>query len=61
MPNRKQFKCNEEYNTWFREYNAKNKEKIQKYKREWMRNYRAQKKEAQEFVVEHLQKTRKVK
>lgn len=54
MPNRKQFKSNEEYNTWFREYNAKNKEKIQKYKREWMRKYRAEQKE-------NLQKIKKVK
>jgi hypothetical protein len=54
MPNRKQFKSNEEYNTWFREYNAKNKEKIQKYKREWMRNYRENQKKG-------LQESKKVK
>jgi hypothetical protein len=45
MPSRQQFESNEEYNKYFREYNAKNKDKIRPYKREWMRNYRKKLKE----------------
>jgi hypothetical protein len=44
MPSRNQYQNNEEYNAYFREYNAKNREKIREYKRDWMRKYRAEKK-----------------
>ena len=40
MPLRNQFKTNEEYNLYFRQYRAKNKVKIRKYGREYNKAYR---------------------
>lgn len=40
MPFRKQFKSNEEYNAWFREYREKNREKIRAYNREYNKRHR---------------------
>lgn len=45
MPSRAQFDSNEEYNQYFREYRAKNRDKINKYNKEWMRNFREKKRE----------------
>ena len=40
MPSRNQFKTNEEYNLYFCQYRAKNKEKMRSYQREYNREYR---------------------
>lgn len=40
MPNRKQFKSNEEYNNWFRKYRKNNIDKMRKYQREYNRKWR---------------------
>ena len=40
MPSRNQYKTNEEYNLYFRQYRAKNKDKIRKYIREYNQEYR---------------------
>ena len=40
MPSRKQFKTQEEYNQWYRDYRNKNREKVRAYNREYNKIYR---------------------
>ena len=40
MASRSQFKTNEEYNKWHRDYRARNREKMRKYNREYNREWR---------------------
>lgn len=40
MPNSATFETKEEYNTWFRNYRAKNREKLRVYNREYNKKWR---------------------
>ena len=40
MPNRKQFKTQENYLNWYRKYRKKNRKKVRKYNREYNKEYR---------------------
>lgn len=40
MPWKKQFKTNEEYNAWYRDYRAKNRKKMRLYNKQYNSNWR---------------------
>lgn len=43
MPNLSNFETREEFNKWYRDYRAKNRDKLRTYNREWMRKWREEK------------------
>ena len=56
MPSRKQFNSNEEYNAWYREYRARNAEKLRVYSREYNRKFRKRNKNHNEYSKSWTQK-----